>query len=328
MNYMSKIAVAGIALAMSGAAAQAETKWDLSTAWPATNFQAKTAIAFADAVREETDGSVDITVHLSGEIGVKISEKLSAVENGIVQMADMLLFLQAGEEPLLSIDTLPYLIQGQDEMKAFLEVAGPTFDEIAARHNQKILYYVPWPSPGVYTKSAIVSADDMSGKRIRAFNAASFEFLKNLGAAPLEMPWGDVAAAAAAGTIDGAATSSSSGVDGKLWQFTSHFNPLNWSTSTDAVTVNLDAWNALTDDERATIEGLAAKMQPEFWAVSAAEDSGKVDILKENGMIVTSADDSLKAKSAEAGKAMWAAYIEKNPDAKPLIDAYAAKLGK
>ena len=146
MNYMSKIAVAGIALAMSGAAAQAETKWDLSTAWPATNFQAKTAIAFADAVREETNGSVDITVHLSGEIGVKISEKLSAVENGIVQMADMLLFLQAGEEPLLSIDTLPYLIQGQDEMKAFLDVAGPTFDEIAARHNQKILYYVPWPA--------------------------------------------------------------------------------------------------------------------------------------------------------------------------------------
>lgn len=328
MNYMGKIMAAGLGLAVSAGAAMAETKWDLSTAWPATNFHAKNAIAFADAVRKETNGSVDITVHVSGEIGVKITEKLSAVETGIVQMADMLLFLQAGEEPLLSIDTLPYLIQGQDEMKAFLEVAGPKFDEIAEKHNQKILYYVPWPSPGVYTKKSIISADDMAGQRIRAFNAASFEFLKNMGAAPLEMPWGDVAAAAAAGTIDGAATSSSSGVDGKLWQFTSHFNPLNWSTSTDAVTVNLDAWNALSDEERATIEGIADKMEAEFWAVSAAEDNGKVAILKENGMTVTAADASLKAKMAEAGKAMWEAYIAKNVDAKPIIDAYSAKLGK
>ncbi|MEP0522173.1 MAG: TRAP transporter substrate-binding protein [Hyphomicrobiales bacterium] len=328
MNYMGKLAAAGLGLAVSAGAAMAETKWDLSTAWPATNFHAKNAMAFADAVRKETDGSVDITVHVSGEIGVKITEKLSAVETGIVQMADMLLFLQAGDEPLLSIDTLPYLIQGQDEMKAFLDVAGPKFEEIAANHNQKILYYVPWPSPGVYTKTPIVSADDMAGQRIRAFNAASFEFLKNMGAAPLEMPWGDVAAAAAAGTIDGAATSSSSGVDGKLWQFTSHFNPLNWSTSTDAVTVNLDAWNALTEEERATIEAIADRMEAEFWAVSAAEDDGKVAILKENGMTVTAADASLKAKMAEAGKAMWTAYIEKNADAKPIIDAYSAKLGK
>lgn len=328
MNYMSKIMAAGLGLAVSAGAAMAETKWDLSTAWPASNFHAKNAMAFADAVRKETNGSVDITVHVSGEIGVKITEKLSAVETGIVQMADMLLFLQAGEEPLLSMDTLPYLIQGQDEMKVFLEVAGPKFDEIAAKHNQKILYYVPWPSPGVYTKKSIVSADDMAGQRIRAFNAASFEFLKNMGAAPLEMPWGDVAAAAAAGTIDGAATSSSSGVDGKLWQFTSHFNPLNWSTSTDAVTVNLDAWNALSDDERTTIEGIADKMEAEFWAVSAAEDDGKVAILQENGMTVTAADASLKAKMAEAGKAMWDAYIAKNADAKPIIDAYSAKIGK
>lgn len=328
MTMMKQLVAAGVALAIGTGAALAETKWDLSTAWPASNFHAKNAMAFADAVREATDGSVDITVHVSGEIGVKITEKLSAVETGIVQMADMLLFLQAGEEPLLSMDTLPYLIQGQDEMKAFLEVASPVFDDIAAKHNQKILYYVPWPSPGVYSKEAIVSADDMAGQRIRAFNAASFEFLEKLGAAPLEMPWGDVAAAAAAGTIDGAATSSSSGVDGKLWQFTDHFNPLNWSTSTDAVTVNLDAWNALSDSERKTIEGLANKMEAEFWAVSAAEDDGKVAILEENGMTVSAADASLQAKMAEAGKAMWDDYVAKNPDAKPIIDAYSAKLGK
>lgn len=328
MKLMKTILASSVAIVLCSTMASAETKWDLSTAWGANNFHAQSAIAFADAVRDGTGGSVDITVHLSGEIGVKITEKLSSVENGIIQMADMLLFLQAGEAPFLGIDTLPYLIQGQDEMKTWLDVAGPTYDEIFASHNQKVLYYVPWPSPGVYTKKAVVSADDMAGQRIRAFNATSFEFLGKMGAAPVELPFGELAAAVAAGTVDGAATSTSTGANSKLYQFTSHFNPLSWSMSPDAVTVNLDAWNALTDEERTTIEGLADKMEADFWAASAAEDESKTAVLVENGMTVSTADDSLKAKMAEAGKAMWADFFVKVPEAQSVVEAYAAKVGK
>ena len=310
MTFVKTMLAATAAVAISATGAFAQAKWDLSTAWGASNFHAQNAVKFADAVREATDGSVDITVHVSGEIGVKINEKLSAVENGVVQMADMLLFLQAGEAPFLGVDTLPYLIQGPDEMKTWLEIAGPKYDEIFAKHNQKVLYYVPWPSPGIYTKKPVVSADDISGQRIRAFNATSFEFLEKLGAAPVELPFGELAAAVAAGTVDGAATSTSTGVNSKLYQFTEHFNPLNWSTSPDAVTVNLDAWNALSEEEREIIEALATQMQDEFWAVSAEEDSSKAGILEENGMTISSADDSLNAKMAEAGKSMWGDFLK------------------
>ena len=328
MNALTKLASAAAVFAALTSTAIAETRWDLSTAWGANNFHAQNAVKFADAVRDATDGSVDITVHVSGEIGVKITEKLSAVENGIVQMADMLLFLQAGEAPFLGVDTLPYLIQGPAEMKTWLEVAGPQYDEIFARHNQKVLYFVPWPSPGVYSKDPIVSADDMAGQRIRAFNATSFDFLKRMGAAPVELPFGELAAAVAAGTVDGAATSTSTGVNSKLYQFTGHFNPLNWSTSPDAVTVNLDAWNALTEQERDTIESLASTMEAEFWAVSAEEDASKTQVLKDNGMTVSLADESLKAKMATAGKAMWDEFFEKVPEAKSVVDTYIAKVGK
>ena len=327
MTY-AKTFLSASTLALIATSVSAETKWDLSTAWGANNFHAQSAMEFADAVREETDGSVDITVHLSGEIGVKITEKLSAVENGIVQMADMLLFLQAGEAPFLAVDTLPYLIQGQDEMKTWLEVAGPKYDEIFESRNQKVLYYVPWPSPGIYTKDAVVGADDIEGQRIRAFNATSFEFLEKMGAAPVELPFGELAAAVAAGTVDGAATSTSTGANSKLYQFTKHFNPLNWSMSPDAVTVNLDAWNALTDEEREIIEGLADEMEADFWAASAAEDESKTKVLVENGMTVSKADDSMKEKMAEVGKAMWADFFEKVPDAEEIVEAYSEKAGK
>ena len=328
MSMMRTIGAASVAFALSASACFAEAKWDMSTAWGANNFQAQNAMKFADAVPEATNGSVDITVHVSGEVGVKITEKLSAVENGVVQMADMLLFLQAGEAPFLGVDTLPYLIQGSDEMKTWLEVAGPKCDEIFAVHNQKVLYYVPWPSLGIYTKEAVVSADDIEVQRIRAFNATSFEFLEKLGAAPVELPFGELAAAVAAGTVDGAATSTSTGANSKLYQLASHFNPLNWSTSPDAVTVNLDAWNALTDEERSIIEGLANKMEAEFWAISAAEDSEKTKVLSDNGMTVSTVDDSMKQKMAEAGKSMWADFFVTVPEAEAIINQYAAQVGK
>src|SRR6056297_406137 len=328
MTFLKPILTASAAFALSTTMVSAQTQWDLSTAWGADNFHAQSAIAFADAVREQTGGSVDITVHLSGEVGVGITEKLSAVESGIVQMADMLLFLQAGEAPFLAVDTLPYLIQGQDEMRTWLEIAGPTYDEIFAAHNQRVLYYVPWPSPGVYTTEPVVTAGDLEGQRIRAFNATSFEFLERMGAAPVELPFGELAAAVAAGTVDGAATSTSTGVNSKLYQFTSHFNPLNWSMSPDAVTVNLDAWNALSEEERTIIEDLANEMEDDFWAVSAAEDSSKTEILVENGMTISAADESLVAVMAEAGQAMWADFFERVPEAQAVVEAYAAEVGK
>lgn len=328
MKLMKQLVASTALVVMCSGTSMAETKWDLSTAWGADNFHAQNAIAFADAVREGTNGSVDITVHLSGEIGVKITEKLSAVETGIVQMADMLLFLQAGEAPFLGVDTLPYLIQGQDEMRVWLDTAGPVYDEIFAARNQKVLYYVPWPSPGIYTKDAVVAADDIEGQRIRAFNATSFEFLEKLGAAPVELPFGELAAAVAAGTVDGAATSTSTGANSKLYQFTEHFNPLNWSTSPDAVTVNLNAWNELSDAERTTIESLATDMEAQFWAVSAAEDASKTAILVDNGMNISQADESLSAAMADAGKSMWADFISDVPEAQAVIDAYSEKVGK
>lgn len=328
MTFLKPILTASAAFALSTTMVSAQTQWDLSTAWGADNFHAQSAIAFADAVREQTGGSVDITVHLSGEVGVGITEKLSAVESGIVQMADMLLFLQAGEAPFLAVDTLPYLIQGQEEMRTWLEIAGPTYDEIFAAHNQRVLYYVPWPSPGVYTTEPVVTAGDLEGQRIRAFNATSFEFLERMGAAPVELPFGELAAAVAAGTVDGAATSTSTGVNSALYQFVDHFNPLNWSMSPDAVTVNLDAWNALTDEEREIIQGLADEMEADFWALSAAEDETQTAALVENGMTISAADESLVAVMAEAGQAMWADFFERVPEAQAVVEAYAAEVGK
>ena len=60
--------------------------------------------------------------------------------------------------------------------------------------------------------------------------------------------------------------------------------PTNHVWSSNALSVNLDAWNALSQKNRDAIQGVAQRLQSKFWEVSKAEDSGKVKILTDKGV--------------------------------------------
>jgi TRAP-type C4-dicarboxylate transport system substrate-binding protein len=103
---------------------------------------------------------------------------------------------------------------------------------------------------------------------------------------------------------------------------------MQWSTSSEAVTINLDVWNGLSAEEQASIEELAAAMQDDFWALSAAEDKTKGDILAENGMTIVEPDESLMKLMGDSGRTMWNEFIARVPEAGPVIEAYTKAAGK
>ncbi|MEM0909155.1 MAG: TRAP transporter substrate-binding protein, partial [Pseudomonadota bacterium] len=242
---------------------------------------------------------------------------------------DILLNQQVGEAPFLGIESVPYLASGYDEIKALHEFSRPVYDEIAADFNQKILYMVPWPGQGVYTDEEIVSLDDLEGKSIRVVDKNGLDYMNRLGAAPRQMPWGEVVPALASGAIQGVTTSSSSGVDGKFWEFMGYLNRFNWQSASNMVTVNLDAWNALTEEQRAAIEKVAQELEAEFWDVSRNEDTEKLKTLADNGMKVTEPSPELREQLLAEATPMWDAFIAEAGDrAAEVIAAYREKTGK
>ena len=100
---------AACTLAFATTAASAETVWDMSVVWPEGNFHTQNAMAFAEGVKEVTDGEVVITVHSGGALGIKGPEGMAAVRDGLVPIADILLNQQVGEAPVLGIETLPFM---------------------------------------------------------------------------------------------------------------------------------------------------------------------------------------------------------------------------
>ncbi|MFN2644132.1 MAG: TRAP transporter substrate-binding protein [Burkholderiales bacterium] len=326
---MKTFAIALLAFAMAAPGARAGERWDLASAWPAGNFHVQNAMKFSQAVAKATNGDVQITVHPGGALGLKGPEMLVAVRDGQLAMADIQMNQQVGENRFWGIESLPYLATGYGELRKLQRHTRPQFDKLAGQYGQKILYIVPWPPQGVFSKVAFDSApSQLKGLKIRTIDKNGSDFFGKIGAVPLQMPWGDVVPALATGALDGVATSSTSGVDGKFWEFLAYCNRLNWQMNSQMVSVNLRAWNKLKPEQQKTIEGLSRKMEGEFWAVSEKEDEKNIALLTSRGMKVAEPSAALKATLNKIGAAMWDDYAASTPMAKPVLSVYRKEVGK
>ena len=326
---MLGLAAAALAAALSPLPAPAATSWDMPLAWPPGNFHVKNAETFAEAVKKATNGEVAITIHPGGALGFKGPEMLRTVRDGLVPIGDILLNQQVGEEPFFGIESVPYLAAGYEELKKLQEFSRPVYDQIAAKNKQKILYIVPWPGQAVYSKNPINTVADLKGFRIRVVDKNGLDFFHALGAAPKQLPWGDVVPSLASGAIDGVTTSSSSGVDGKFWEFLGHMNRFNWQSASNMVNVSLDAWNKLKPEQRTAIEGLAKELEPKFWQVSRDEDEAKLATLRQNGIKITEPGPELKADLLKVAQPMWDSFVKSGgPQAAEVVQKYRAATGK
>ena len=309
--------------------ALAETEWDLPLAWPDGNFHVENAKTFAKVVGQVTGGKVTINIHPGGSLGFKGPEMLNAVGDGLVPVGEMLLNQQVGERKILGLETQPYLIEDLDQLAVFHKHFRPAIERVAAEYNQRILYVVPWPRQYVYTKVEAKGVADLAGIKIRTYNSTTTEMFNRIGMTSVQLPWGEVVPSLATGTIDAVTTSASSGVDGKFWEFLTHIYPTSHVWSSNMVSVNLDAWNALTDGQRDAIEAAARMLEPVFWQVSKAEDAAKSKILNERGLAMGHVSAAMLGDMQAATEPMLAeALAELGDEGQAIIDGFFQDIGR
>lgn len=302
--------------------AKVEHEWDLPTAWAATNYQSECLKIFADEVYKRTDGRVKINIHYGGALGYKGPEMLSVVRDGLVPIGDILKNAQTGEEKFFGTSSLPFLAPGVLELRMLEFFTTPVDKKLLEKHNQKMLYQVPWPSRNIYTKKKINKLEDLKGLKIRTVSKEDSDLLAKLGATPIQMPWGEVVTSLATGVIDGVGTSSASGVDGKFWEFTGYASRWNWQCSEDMVNVNLDAWNRLSTELQEIIEETAHELEPQFWKIAVESNRQDEKVLIENGVEVYDPNPELKAKFIELSKQIWKNHMEEVPESVQVIEDY------
>jgi len=324
-DFIRSVAAAALLLS-SALPSMAEMQINLSDVLPEGNFMVKNAIRFADTVKEATKGEVVISVKPGGSLGFKGPDQLTAVRDGLVEMADINISQQVGVNPLFGAEGIPFLVSSMDELKKYHEIIRPVFEKIAEQNNQKILYMVPSPAQYVYLKAAVDNIDGFKGIPVRGADKNTVDVVNALGMAGVAMPWGELIPALASGRVAGVATSATSGVDGKFWEFLEYIYPTNHTWGSNMVTINLDTWNKIPADQQAAIEKAASDLEPEFWRVSRQGDLDSIKTMSDQGMKLVDISPEMRATMVERAEALQKDLLERVPDAAPLVEQFKASV--
>ena len=144
---------------------QAQTKWDLPAAYPATNFHTDNLKQFADDVDKATGGKLKITVHANASL-FKAPEIKRAVQGGQAQIGEILLVNFQNEWQIFGADGLPFLADSYDEAMKLYKAQKPLLDKKLGEQGMMLLYAVPWPPQGIYAKKPIELGGRPEGREV------------------------------------------------------------------------------------------------------------------------------------------------------------------
>jgi len=300
---LASVLVVGLGLASA-------QRWDMHVAWPPANFHTKGVVKFADLVEQKTGGKLKIVVHAGGSLGFKGAEILRVVRDGTLPIAEVLMGNVQGDEPVFGLTSLPLLAKNYDEAWRLYQIAKPYYEKALARNNARLLYAVPWPPSGIYTKKPLKSVADFKGLKVRTYDANSAAFVSQLGAEGIAIPFSELYTALSTGLVNAVLTSTATGVDAKLWEVTNYFHRINYAFPLNMVIVNARMFDALPQDEQAAILEAAKAIEAMQWKNSKRADLASELELKNRGMKVISdipaeIEDAMQA----AAKKLWDRWL-------------------
>jgi TRAP-type transport system periplasmic protein len=309
------------ALLVAGSA-QAQVKWDLPAAYPATNFHSVNLVEFANDVDKATGGKLKITVHAGASL-FKAPEIKRAVQGGQAQAGEILLVNFQNEWQIFGADGIPFLADSYDESVKLWKVQKPMLEKKLAEQGLMVLYAVPWPPQGVYSKKPLNSAADLKGVKWRAYSPATSRIAELVGAQPVTVQAAEVSQAFATGVAESMMSSGSTGWDAKLHEHVKYWYDTQAWLPKNAVIVNKAAFDALDAPTKAAVMKAAADAEVRGLAASRRANTESLDKLKAGGMNILPPPPQLAADMKKVGETLLKEWVEKaGPEGKALIDAY------
>lgn len=316
-------ACAALSLAVLPGLAQAQTKWDLPTAYPSTNFHTENIVQFTKDVDAATQGKLKIQVHPNASL-FKATEIKRAVQGGQAQAGEILLANYQNEWQIFGLDSLPFLANGYDEAFKLYQAQKPALVKRFAEQNMVLLFSVAWPPQGLYVKNKINSLADLKGSKWRAYSPATGRIAQLLGAQPVTIQAAELSQAMATGIVDSFMTSGATGYDTKTYEHIKNYYNFQAWLPKNAVFVNKGAFDALDKASQDALMKAAADAEARGWKVSAAKDTEYLDLLKKNGIDIITPTDAMKSDMRRVvGEPMLKEWLEKvGPEGQAIVDAY------
>ncbi len=319
LRHTLSTAIAALGLV---ARAHAQTAWDMPTPYPASNFHTENIQQFVADIDKASGGKLKITVHANGSL-FKANEIKRAVQGGQAQIGEIIISGMANEDPIYALDNVPFLATSYADAKKLWVASKSAVEAKLAKNGIKLLYSVPWPPQGLYSKTEVSSMDALKRLKIRSYSPTVARMIELMGAQPVTVQAADLTQALSTGVVSANVTSGATGYDTKSWEQLKYFYDVQAWLPKNIVIVSQKAFDALDPATQKAVTAAAAAAETRGWKISEEKTAWYLDELKKNGMTVAPASAELKSGLVKVGEKMAAEWAESaGPEGKKVLEAY------
>jgi len=210
--------------------------------------------AFRDALFENTDGAIDITMYNGGQLGNE-EATLRELSEGTL---DIGAFSTAGLSslvPEMALATAPYLFDSYAEVDCTYDnYLIDVFSPLVEKANLKLIQWNEIGYTHMMAQSKILTPEDANALKMRvSASPAGRSYWEALGNDGIYVPFMEMASALQTGLIQGASMQTIPYVAMGFMKLAPHFTLTRDSHDAGAILMNLDLWNSLSADHQAAI---------------------------------------------------------------------------
>jgi len=273
------------------------------------------------AIEDESNGRIKIEAHWDGQLA-EAYDALAAVSSGKTDMATTVPEYTSAALPLHQIfKSFPLGPTSSQQIAFFRKVYQeiPAFTDELAENNVVPIFFGTGYPVAFFGRQPLEDLNQLSGDKWRSASFWHLDFLKNAGAIPVRMHWGqEVYDALMSGEIDGLMVNVDSGyflnvhdvapfvlVSKSLWL--GHIYP---------VTMNKSTWENLSFEDKQAIQRATSKAYKALGKVMEQSYQSQLEKLKEAGARIRELDSKellqfQQQTSYESVQEDWASLQEK-----------------
>ena len=313
-DFLKTGAGAAAALAALPAAAQLKSgpsySWKMATAWPGGPLMDIGAKAFAERLAFFSGGRMKIQVFPGGALGnaLKVSE---TVKNGVAEMGHTWMGYDWGADPTTVLFGGYAGSFNSEYMLHWLYEAGGADLQRQYRDEKagvvSLPLFIRTAEVFLHSRKPVKTLADLKGLKLRTAGAW-IEMSKELGAAPVTTPGGEIYPALERGVIDATEW-------GTLWE---NISPgfykvakyliipgVHQPTAPFELCINKDVWAKLSADDKKLVELTAKLVTFETFTRIGHEDAKALEFFRKNGNEIVELDPEVQYAARERGLA-WA----------------------
>jgi TRAP-type C4-dicarboxylate transport system substrate-binding protein len=264
-SYKNLLVAAATVTLSFGAVAQ--TKWNMATPYPQSEFHTKNIQEFTADVDKMSGGELKITVH-SAQSLFKHPEIPRAVRTGQVEMGETIMSNMANQSPIFQVDSIPFLVTNYADAKKLWQGQRPFVEDYMKSQGMRFIYAVPWPGQGFFTKKEINSVADMAGVKFRTYNSTTEKMATLMKAVPTTVEAVEIPQAFSAGIVDAMVTSAATGARTEAWTFSTYYYDTQAWMPKNMIYVNEAAFRRLSPKAQQAILEAGKIAEERGWKLS------------------------------------------------------------